>query len=868
MNVDKTRFTLKKFLLVIIATLGTPLLVIPSAPTSVSAISAARAQECLQYTGARGFSSIPSDCREICEVSSNIDGTDGSLLGGQGTLECTIPPELRSDGASQAAGDVVRDNYYNVLATSLCEFGNDGQARIEEAACRTQLRDQVNTCVNAFFANGYEGSSMYTFPDIDVSVVGGCIADARGIPIRDVVDPMYTVENQTRTDAEAARNRALMAGRSEAECIADGDVWNEDGRVCMTRAATPPNACDLQGFSGIGWLVCPLSKFIAGTVDAIYNIFIQQLLVLPNFVANNSIQQAWGSILTIANVAFVIAFLFVIYSQITGMGISNYGIKKMLPKLVVGAILINLSFWICALAVDLSNIAGVTIYGLFRNLLPAAQAPAGNGAWVAVTTLLLAGQGTAAVAAGVTITVAGGSTLASILLTILIPALIGAIIAVVVSFVVFALRQGLAVILTILAPLAFAAALLPNTENWFDRWKKLFITVLVFYPLFAVVFGGAQVAGAILISSSQVGMNVAVGGVLVISGLVVSVFPLFAMPFLWKYSGGMVANIANRLNGGQGGILNRIRGKSRDARKRKMNVVKAGIQASSLKHASNTGDTTRRNRLKRRGLLFIGGAGRRADEEATRNAKRQQQAGYANDMINNPALAKRAGGKHGTANSAIAQAEDALSALHLDEVKAREVLIDGAVVDNEGLLALSLGETASGTNGELIDGSDLATRQAAIRHLVRRGDYGRMNELWDTVARSNRDNSPESTAVRHAMTQEFSSSDETPAWFDTSAIRAMNAGVDVSDSHELRREALRHNVYSPNQITDTHQDELELMLQEATAYAQQSQEGRRHAERFVGNATRVLNSENKRQLAKNRFMVEQISGTRFGSSGS
>lgn len=58
---------------------------------------------------------------------------------------------------------------------------------------------------------------------------------------------------------------------------------------------------------------------------------------------------------------FIIAFLAIIVSQVTGMGINNYGIKKMLPRLVVAAIAVNVSYYICQLIVDLTNILGYEI---------------------------------------------------------------------------------------------------------------------------------------------------------------------------------------------------------------------------------------------------------------------------------------------------------------------------------------------------------------------------------------------------------------------------------------------------------------------------------------------------------------------------
>ena len=69
-----------------------------------------------------------------------------------------------------------------------------------------------------------------------------------------------------------------------------------------------------------------------------------------------------------ANIIFAIALAVVILSQITGFGVSNYGIKKMLPTLIMVAVLVNLSFFLCQLAVDVSNITGYGIKKIFVEL--------------------------------------------------------------------------------------------------------------------------------------------------------------------------------------------------------------------------------------------------------------------------------------------------------------------------------------------------------------------------------------------------------------------------------------------------------------------------------------------------------------------
>lgn len=58
-------------------------------------------------------------------------------------------------------------------------------------------------------------------------------------------------------------------------------------------------------------------------------------------------QSAWARFRDLANVLFVIAFLIVVFSQITSVGITNYGIKRCYPALSSQLLALNLSFLIC-----------------------------------------------------------------------------------------------------------------------------------------------------------------------------------------------------------------------------------------------------------------------------------------------------------------------------------------------------------------------------------------------------------------------------------------------------------------------------------------------------------------------------------------
>jgi hypothetical protein len=86
-------------------------------------------------------------------------------------------------------------------------------------------------------------------------------------------------------------------------------------------------SCAIEG--GGGWIVCMVANTIAGAVDGLYDVLASFLRTQPLQVSSKSgLFQVWDYMRNIANVIFVIIFIIVIYSQITNIGISNYGIKK------------------------------------------------------------------------------------------------------------------------------------------------------------------------------------------------------------------------------------------------------------------------------------------------------------------------------------------------------------------------------------------------------------------------------------------------------------------------------------------------------------------------------------------------------------
>ena len=318
-------------------------------------------------------------------------------------------------------------------------------------------------------------------------------------------------------------------------------------------------SCDVQG---IGWIICPLSNWLADGIDYMYSALQEFLKTKPLETTNQNsgIYLAWVIMRNISNVAFIVAFLVIIYSQLTSVGISNYGVKKMLPRLVIAAVLVNLSFTICAILLDLSNIAGYAFQDAFmgiKNTISTVGENTSTWTWSEVISTALS-NGALAVGAGYAVSLA----LTTELLPMLVPAATLAGLTLLFILLIMAARQALIIILIIVSPLAFVCYLLPGTEKWFKKWRDLFFTMLVFFPAFAVVFGGAQLAGILIIQNAS-GPN---GAIMHVLGMLVQIIPLAITPLIMKLSGGVLGKFAGFVNDKNKGLYDRSKNWSKDRR--------------------------------------------------------------------------------------------------------------------------------------------------------------------------------------------------------------------------------------------------------------------------------------------------------------
>lgn len=297
------------------------------------------------------------------------------------------------------------------------------------------------------------------------------------------------------------------------------------------------NTCSDQAGS-LSWIVCPATELLGNIIDGVYNIITDFLVVKPITTDTSSpIYIIWQYTRSLTNIIFIIFLLIVIISQITGLGISNYGVKRALPRLIIAVVLVNLSYLVCSLAVDASNIIGSSLTGFLGNIqtdiMEATQGTSVIDVSIAsVITAILTGT----TIAGLAISFIGGTGYGFFMILFFV---IGGVISVASGLITLAARQALIALLVMIAPLAFVAYLLPNTEKWFSQWKNLFIKMLIFYPMFSLLYGASKLVGWTIIITASEPFGV-------VLGLAVQVFPLFFSWSLMKMSG----TILNAVNTG------------------------------------------------------------------------------------------------------------------------------------------------------------------------------------------------------------------------------------------------------------------------------------------------------------------------------
>jgi hypothetical protein len=259
-----------------------------------------------------------------------------------------------------------------------------------------------------------------------------------------------------------------------------------------------------------------------------------------------------------------------------------YTVKKVLPRLAIAVILIQLSWFLTTGAIFITNKIAFGIEGLMYGAF-------GGPANFTLDSLLSSASSSSASTIGLSAlfvvagTYFGGGVVA-------IAGFI--IIALVVGFLSLAVRRAILILLVLLSPVAIVCWILPNTERFWKMWWDNFTKLLIMFPLIMAMIAAGRIFAKI---SGSTGDSDIVKTTIIIAGFFV---PLLLIPKTFALAGSAFAAMGGAIVQRGAGAQNWAQGMGKNRQKKKW--ANRGQQTLGGKAFKGGTDSNLRGRANRR----------------------------------------------------------------------------------------------------------------------------------------------------------------------------------------------------------------------------------------------------------------------------
>lgn len=257
----------------------------------------------------------------------------------------------------------------------------------------------------------------------------------------------------------------------------------------------------------LGFLLCPMSNLFMEIATWIDERIMELLYINASRIFNTpdsseneqqsseAMYTAWKIFRNIAYVLLLLLGLVMVVSQLLGMELFDaYAIRKMLPRIVIAAIIMPLLWPILRFLTIMFNDAGEAAMQLITSpfnyigqIDPEAHNILALGAGVVASLLTIIG-GTAGVGVGLWFFGGGGVILAVVT---------GILIAVVQALVILTLRDLIFFVLVLVSAPAVVLSIFQPFEKGFTLWRRLLTGILLSIPAVAAVLAVTKVVAAI-----------------------------------------------------------------------------------------------------------------------------------------------------------------------------------------------------------------------------------------------------------------------------------------------------------------------------------------------------------------------------------
>lgn len=244
------------------------------------------------------------------------------------------------------------------------------------------------------------------------------------------------------------------------------------------------------------YIFCPIIDNLSSSINNLVKSALVPLLEVKPISPENTpeLHQVWLHVRDLTEILFILVFIVIIYATVAEQdiaGFNKYTVKRMLPRLVAAAILVQFSFSISSLMVDIGNVLGG---GIEQFVLSGLTASGSTNMGAPSLTNALGNM----VVGSLAVLVGAGAIAILATWTIALPLLLSLFISIFVVFLTLGARYLLIAILIAISPLAMLAWVLPNTETYFTQWRKLFLGLILMYPIIVGVLALATIVTEIL----------------------------------------------------------------------------------------------------------------------------------------------------------------------------------------------------------------------------------------------------------------------------------------------------------------------------------------------------------------------------------
>ncbi len=358
-------------------------------------------------------------------------------------------------------------------------------------------------------------------------------------------------------DTSTCSVRKFRNGKGTITCKIGGSKGGRSVTVTQYKTGysnfTELKKCDK---GGLGFFLCPIQNMFWDTIRLTTGWIGNILDVNTSNFQNTTIREASNNLLGVANAVYALVFLVIIFANGLSLNLDSYMLKKMVPRLVVAIILSQFAFFLTGAFIDFGNVLGRGVQAFFEQLAPVTNPGAGLFAVSAI---------------------AGLGIMIALILSLFI------LIAILIALVVLMIRQAILYVLILVAPLAIAARVLPNTDKLFKMWLDNLIKLVLMYPIVVAIISGSAFLGSVMMGNKN---SLAIQ----IMGVLLPFIGLALLPKAFKWSGNIMHATGGKLAGwGAGGfkkgVVQPLKGAAKDTLNDQRRLQGAKLAASDSKLA-------------------------------------------------------------------------------------------------------------------------------------------------------------------------------------------------------------------------------------------------------------------------------------------